>query len=138
MQARNMIEAAARPTTDRLPSFDRRYNTQSPEASKNANMEGFVRAAIPHSRPNSIQGRMPSRSSSWSVSQKMIASSNAARLVSQTHRVAKPDGSSAQNHDAHTATFSLKQRRAIKKMGMQVSAEKILFNISRASADDRV
>src|SRR6266705_6099333 len=138
MQAKNMIEAAATPAADRLPSVKRQYNTQSPEASKNANMEGFVSAAIPHSSPNSIQGRIPSCSSSWSVSQKMIASSNAARLVSQTHRVAKPDGSSAQNHDAHPATLSSKQRRAIRKIGMHVNAEKTLFNISRTSADDRV
>src|SRR5882724_1158452 len=125
MQAKNMIEATAIPPTDRLPLFARRYHAHNPEAGKKASMEGFVSAAIPHSRPNSSQGRRPSRSFSSSVSQKIIASSNAARLVSQ-------------NHDAHTATFSLKQRRAIKKMGMQVSAEKILFNISRASADDRV
>src|SRR6184192_759373 len=126
MHAKKMIEANAIPPTDRLPLFARRYHAHNPEAGKKASMEGFVSAAPPHRKPNS------------SVSQKIIASSNAARLVSQTQRVAKPDGSSAQNHDAHTATFSLKQRRAIKKMGMQVSAEKILFNISRASADDRV
>src|SRR5438105_3631232 len=138
MHAKNTIEATATPAADRLPSLERRYKAQSPDAGKNASMEGFVRAAIPHRKPNSSQGRRPSRSSSSSVSQKMIASSNAARLVSQTQRVAKPDGSSAQNHDAHPATLSSKQRRTIRKIGMHVNAEKTLFNISRASADDRV
>src|SRR5438105_13946435 len=126
MQAKNMIEATAIPPTDRLPLFARRYHAHNPEAGKKASMEGFVSAAIPHSRPNSSQGRRPSRSFSSSVSQKMIASSNAARLLSHTQRVATPHRSSAQNHDAHAATLSSKQRRAIKKMGMQVSAEKIL------------
>src|SRR5246127_5446503 len=138
MQAKNMIEAAATPPSDRLPRFARRYHTHNPEVGKNDNMEVLVSVAIPHSSPNSNQGHRPSCSSTSSVSQKMIASSNAARLVSQTHRVAKPDGSSAQNHDAHTAIFSSKHRLAIKKMGTQVSAEKILFNISSASAEDRV
>src|SRR5438552_2744775 len=138
MHAKKMIEANAIPPTDRLPLFARRYHAHNPEAGKKASMEGFVSAAPPHRKPNSSQERRPSPPSNSSVSQKIIASSNAARLVSQTQRVAKPDGSSAQNHDAHTATFSLKHRRAIKKMGMQVSAEKILFNISSASADDRV
>src|SRR6266704_2972824 len=138
MQAKNMIEATAIPPTDRLPLFARRYHAHNQDAGKKASMEGFVRAAIPHSRPNSSQGLIPSRSSKSSASWKMIASSNAARLVSQTHRVAKPDGSSAQNHDAHPATLSSKQRRAIRKIGMHVNAEKTLFNISRTSADDRV
>src|ERR1700745_3303739 len=113
MQAKKMIEANAIPPTDRLPLFGPRYQTHNPEAGKNASMDVFVSAAIPHRRPNSSQGRRPSRSSNATVSQKMIASSRAARLVSQTQRVANPEGSSAQNHDAHTATFSLKQRRAI-------------------------
>src|SRR5206468_11897731 len=138
MQAKNMIEATAIPPTDRLPLFARRYHAHNPEAGKKASMEGFVSAAIPHSRPNSTQGRRPSRSSNSSVSQKIIASSRAARLVSQTQRVANPEGNSAQNHDAQTATVSLKHRRAIKKMGMQVSAEKMLLTINRTSADARV
>src|SRR5947209_18513093 len=115
MQAKNMIEATAIPPTDRLPLFARRYHAHNPEAGKKASMVGFVSAAIPHSRPNSSEGRRPSRSFSSRVSPNMIASSNAASLVSHTHRVAKPDGSSAQNHDAPTATYSLNQRRAFKK-----------------------
>src|SRR5690242_18770292 len=124
MHAKKMIEAAATPPIDRLPRCPLRYHAHNPEAGKNDNMEVLVSAAIPHSSPNSNQGNRPSCSSSSSVSQKMIANSNAARLVSQTHRVAKPDGSSAQNHDAHTAIFSPKHRLASKKMGTQVSAEK--------------
>src|SRR5438876_1959047 len=124
MQAKNMIEATATPPIDRLPRFARRYHTHNPEAGKNDNIEVLVSAAIPHSSPNSNQGRIQSCSSSSSVSQKMIASSNAARLVSHTQRVAKQDSSSAQNQDAQAATFALKQRSPHKEVGIAVSADK--------------
>src|SRR5207244_12333527 len=101
MQAKNMIEATAIPPTDRLPLFARRYHAHNPEAGKKASMEGFVSAAIPHSRQNSSQGRRPSRSFSSSVSQKIIASSNDARLVYQIHRVVNTDGNRAPNLYAH-------------------------------------
>src|SRR5215468_3713113 len=135
MQARNMIEASAIPANDRLPRLARWYQAHNTQAGKNASMEVFVSAAIPQSSPSSSQGCRPSRCSNSSVRKKIVASSRAARLVSQTQRVANPEGMSAHNHEAHTATFSLKHRRAIRKMGMHVSAEKMPFKISRTSAD---
>ena len=44
-------------------------------------------------------------------------------------------GKSAQAHALHTPTFSLKHFRAIKKIGMQVSAEKTLLMERRINAN---
>jgi len=44
-------------------------------------------------------------------------------------------GSSAHAHADPTATFWEKMRRAMRKMGMQVKAEKALFNVSSTNAE---
>ena len=67
----------------------------------------------------------------------MSASSSAARLVSQTQRVHQymTGGNTAHSQAVQTANFSLKHRLAIRKIGMQVSAEKKLFRPSSTSAE---
>ena len=63
--------------------------------------------------------------------------SRAARLVSQMARVHQNItlGSKAHAQAAPTATLSENIRRAIRKIGMQVSAEKRLFTLSSTKAD---
>lgn len=97
----------------------------------------LVNAVTPHSNPNVNQGFQPSRSSSVSASQKIVVSSSVDKLVSHTHRVHQniTFGSSAQVHADHTATFIENTRRAIRKIGMQVSAENALLSVSSTKAD---
>src|SRR5215469_9092613 len=93
--------------------------------------------AIPLSNPNCTQGLRPSRFSKSSANQKMVVSNRADKLVSHTHRVHQyiTYGNRLQNHADHTATFSPKHRRPIKKMGIEVSAEKMLLMSSSTIAD---
>ena len=67
----------------------------------------------------------------------MVAMSRAARLVSQIARVHQNItlGSKAHAQPEPTPTFSEKIRRAIRKIGMHVSAEKRLFTLSSTKAD---
>src|SRR5450755_452053 len=106
-------------------------------AGRNASREVLVSAATPHNIPNSVQSRMPSRSSSTSVSQKSIASNSAARLVSQTQRVLQniTDGSSTHNQQVQRPIFSLKHFPAIRKIGIHVNEEKMLLMLRRRIAD---
>src|SRR3954467_999363 len=78
-----------------------------------------------------------SSSTTTSVIQKSKVNKNVAKLVSQTQRVAQviTEGNKAQNQQVHRATFSLKHFRPIKKIGIQVSAEKILLMASSTTAD---
>src|SRR3974390_64443 len=94
-------------------------------------------ATIPQSSPNSSQGRQPSRSSMVSESQRITASRSADKLVSQMARVHQNMtlGSRAQAHAEPMATFSENIRRAIRKMGRQVSAEQMLFMVSSTKAE---
>src|SRR5439155_21696095 len=136
MAAKNR-DASATPPSEGFPFFHRRYQGHIADAGRNDSREVLVRAAAPHSRPNAIHGSAPSSSSSFSASQKMRVSSRAARLVSQTQRVHQyiTVGKSAHAHAVHTATLSLKHFRAMRKIGMQVSAEKTLLMLSKIRAD---
>src|SRR5262249_48627947 len=134
--AKNKDERAT-PGSEAKPFCCRRYHAQSPEAGRNPSREVLVNAAIPHNIPYTIHGFAPLTSSSLRVSQKRIASSNAARLVSHTQRVHQymTDGNSAQSQAVHTAIFSSKHFLAIKKIGTQVRAENKLLILSKISAD---
>src|SRR5438270_10362261 len=125
------------PANERLPRFQRRYQIHRPDAGRNERRDELVSAATPQSRPNPTQGIRPSSSSNFKASQKIAASSSAARLVSQTQRTLQyiTVGSKAHAHALNTATFSLKHFRATKKIGMQVSAEKRLLIASKINAD---
>src|SRR5207248_981245 len=135
--AQKKIPASVAPATAGTPRFLCLYTAHNPEAGRNASREVLVSPATPQSTPKPIHGTIPSSSSILSVSQKLKASRSAARLVSQTHRVHQyiTDGSNAQAQAVQTATFSLKHFRAIRKVGMHVSAEKILLMESRMNAD---
>src|ERR1700686_1560296 len=137
MVAAKKTDANAIPASDGFPAFHRRYHTHNPDAGKNEISEVFVSAATPHSKPNPIHGVRPFSSSSSSVSQKMTASNKAARLVSHTQRVDQyiTIGNNAHPHALHTATFSLKHFRAIRKIGMHVSAENTLLMVSKIKAE---
>ena len=137
MQAKKTIDASTTPPRDRLPHCARRYQAHNPAAGRNESREVLLNAVMPQSKPNSIQGIQPSRSSRVRASQKIVVSNNAARLVSQIARVHQnmTFGSRAQAHAEPTATFSEKILRAIRKIGMQVSAEKTLFVVSSTKAD---
>src|SRR5579872_1730460 len=139
MQAMKTRDATVTPNKDGLPRLARWYQAQSPEAGRKAISTVLFSAAIAHRRPKSIHGFMPSRSSMVRVSQKIMATSRAEKLVSHTQRVHQyiTWGSSAQVHAEPTATFSLKILRAIRKIGMQVRAEKMLLMVSRMNAEDR-
>ncbi len=91
---------------------------------------------MPQSNPNSNQGRRPSRSSRVRASQISVANRSADRLVSHTERVHQNMtlGNKAQAQADPTATFSENMRRATRKIGTQVSAEKKLFSVSRTNA----
>src|SRR5438309_11119599 len=134
--AKNSV-ASNTPLSDVFPAFQRRYHGHSPNAGKNASREVLVKAATPQSRPKAIHILAPSSSSSFSVSQKMIARSSVARLVSHTQRVLQyiTVGSRAHPQAVHTATLSLKHLRAIRKIGMQVRAEKMLLRLNRIRAE---
>src|SRR6267154_4087380 len=121
MAATKKAEAKTTPPKERFPLFDRRHHAHSPDAGRNDSNETFVSAATPQSTPNPIHGVGPSKSSSFRVSQKIKASSSAARLVSHTQRVDQyiTEGKSAQVHAVQTETFSLKHFFAIKKIGTQ-------------------
>ena len=94
-------------------------------------------AATPHSNPKPNHGGQPSRSSIVRVSQKIVASNNAERLVSHTQRVHQNItlGSKAQAQADHTATFIEKIRRAIRKIGIQVRAEQRLLKANKTNAE---
>src|SRR5689334_23101578 len=136
-QAMKIHEASTTPASERFPARHRRCQIHNPDTGRNASREVLVSAEMPQSRPKAAHGRQPPRSSMSSVSQKISASKNAARLVSQTQRVHQyiTDGSRAHSHPLQTATFSSKTFRAIRKMGMQVSAENRLLIESRITAD---
>src|SRR5258708_18256370 len=137
MQAKNKTEASTTPANDGLPRLARRYQAHNPEAGRNASSTVLLRAVIPQSTPNSSQGLRPSRSSRASVSQKIVAINRADRLVSHTQRVHQyiTCGSSVQVQAAPMATFSEKIQRAVRKIGMHVSAEKRLLRLSNTNAD---
>src|SRR6266404_9267336 len=132
--------ASAKPPIDDLPLFHRRYHAHNPDAGTNERREELVRAATPQRSPNAIHSLTPSRSSRVSASHKISDSSSAARLVSQTQRDPQyiTVGNSAHAQLAQTATFSPKHFRAIRKIGTQVRAEKMLLMMSRISAEVRV
>src|SRR5437899_9712555 len=136
MHKRNKADASTTPLKDGLPRLNRRYQAHTPETGRNESSALLVSAATPQSRPNCSHGRSPSLSSISRASEKIAASKSAARLVSHTQRVHQniTDGSSTQAQAVHTATFSLKHRLAIRKIGMQVSAEKKLWMLSKTSA----
>src|SRR6185503_3768285 len=129
MVAKKKVAASATPANERFPVLNRRYHAHNPDAGRNVTSEVLVNTATPQSKPKPTQGLAISRFSSSNVSQKIIVSKNAARLVSQTQRVDQyiTVGSKAQAHALQTPTFSLKHLRAIKKIGMHVSAEKMLL-----------
>ena len=80
----------------------------------------------PESQPgNQSFSVLPDRGST----KRSIASRSAARLVSQTHRVHQyiTGGMTAQSQPLQIASLSLKHLFAIRKIGMQVSAEKRLL-----------
>src|SRR5579862_4994769 len=137
MHATNTPADTTTPVSEGLPRFQRRYHAHSPEAGRNASREVLARAATPQSRPKRNQGISPSFSSRSRVSQNKIASSNAARLVSHTHRVHQymTGGITAHSQAVQIASFSSKHRLAIRKMGMQVSAENRLLMVSRTRAE---
>src|SRR6266852_5743640 len=136
MQTTNTSDASATPASEGLLRFQRRYPHHTPEAGRNASMEVLVSPAIPHNSPNLSHGFNPLRSSRSRVSQKISARSSAARLVSQTHRVHQymTGGITAHSQAVQIANFSSKHRLAIRKIGMQVSAEKKLLRPSRTTA----
>src|SRR5579871_332321 len=137
MQAKKIIEARTTPGSELFPRFARRDHAHKPAAGRNDSREVLFSAAIPQSAPNSSHGIQPSRSSRVSVSQKITASSSAERLVSQISRVHQniTFGSKAQAHAEPIATFLEKLRRAIWKMGMQVSAEQAELKVSSTNAE---
>src|SRR5271166_3908825 len=137
MQTANTMDAITTPPRGRFPAFARRYQAHNPATGKNESREVLFSAAMPQSKPNQIHGNGPSRSSSVSTSQKIVARSSADRLVSHTQRVHQKItfGSSAHAHADPTATFSEKIRRAIRKIGTQVRAENKLFSASSTKAD---
>src|SRR5215831_7986314 len=137
MHAKKISDAATTPGNDRFPRCARLYHAHKPAAGRKESREVPFRAISPHSTPNSIQGSQPSRSSSVSASQNAVASSRAERLVSHTARVHQNItlGSKAHAHAEPTATFSEKTRLAIRKVGMQVRAEKALFSVKSTKAE---
>src|SRR5215813_4130918 len=130
-------DANTMPASERLPAFRLRYQIQRPDTGKNASSDVLVSADTPQSIPNASHGLQPSRSSMSRVSQKINASRNAARLVSQTQRVHQyiTDGNNAHSHPLHTASFSPKLFLAMKKIGTQVSAEDRLLIDNKTMAD---
>src|SRR5260221_201457 len=137
MQTTNTNEASATPVSEGLPRFQRRYHAHNPEAGRNASREVLVSPAIPHSSPNESHGFSPFLSSRSRVSQKISASSSAARLVSHTQRVHQymTGGITPHSQAVQIASLSLKHRLAIRKIGMQVSAEKKLLRPSSTTAE---
>src|ERR1700680_3189762 len=135
--ATKKTDASATPVNDGFPAFHRRYQAHNPDAGKNEISEVLVSAATPHSKPNPIHGVRRLSSSSSRVNQKITASNKAARLVSHTQRVDQyiTIGNNAQPHAPHIATFPLKHFRAIRKIGMHVSAEKTLLIVSKINAE---
>src|SRR4030095_1418609 len=118
--ATNTSEAKITPLREFLPCFQRQYQIHNPEMGRNESREVLVSATTPQSRPNSIHGFQPSLSSMTSVNQKIRASKKVATLFPHPQRVAKAitGGSKAQIQDVQTATFSSKQFRAIRKIGI--------------------
>src|SRR5579872_2283599 len=137
MHAKKMTAASTTPAIDRLPHFARRYHVHNPAAGRNDSREVLLRAVMPQSSPNLIHGSQPSRSSMVSASQKIVVRSSAARLVSHTARAHQnmTFGSKAHAQAEPTATFSENIRCAIRKIGMQVSAEKMLLIVSSTNAE---
>src|ERR1051326_3920392 len=139
MPAKN-IAAKAIPGSDDRFCFLLRYQTHNPDAGRKDRREVLVKAATPHKSPKAFHGSEPSISSSFNVSQKIRASSRAARLVSHTQRVHQYIivGRRAHAQEDQIATLSLKHFLAIRKIGRQVRAEKILLMVSRISAENVV
>src|ERR1700733_13433567 len=139
IHAAKMIAASMTPPSERLPSLARWYQTHNPETGRKESKAVLVSPATPHSKPNCSQDLGPSSASMVSVRKKITASSSAARLVSHTQRVHQKitDGSSAQVQAVHTATFSWKHLFAIRKIGTQVRAEKMLLMLSRTRSETR-
>src|SRR5579863_235712 len=137
MHVKNTTDESTTPASERFPIFALRYQAHNPAAGKNDKREVLFSAMTPHSRPNSIHGRNPSRSTSVRVNQITVANSRADRLVSQIQRVHQniTFGSSAQAHADPSATFSEKMRREILKIGTQVKAEHALLNVSNTNAE---
>src|SRR5579859_4513604 len=137
MQVQNSADANTTTPSDRLPIFARWYQAHRPAAGRNASSDVPFSAIRPQSAPNSIHGSQPSRSSRVSASQITVAKSSADRLVSQITRVHQKItfGSRAHAHDDPMATFSEKMRRAIRKIGTHVSAEKMLLIVSNTNAE---
>src|ERR1700722_1461305 len=137
MHAKKTAAASATPTSDFLPRCERCHQAHSPAAGRNDNNVVLSKAATPQSNPNSSQGSQPSRSSSVSASQKSVVSNSADRLVSHTQRVHQnmTFGNRAQAQVEPTATFSEKIRRAIRKIGMHVRAEKTLLRANSTKAE---
>ncbi len=137
MQTKKTTDASATPAKDRLPHLARLYHAHNPAAGRNDSREVLFNAAIPHKEPNANHGVQPSRSSIVSASQKIVASSSADRLVSQTQRVHQNMtlGSKAHDHADHMATFDEKTRRAIRKIGTQVREEQRLLNVNNTNAE---
>src|SRR5947209_5089849 len=132
----NTMAASTTPEIDRLPRLARRYQAHKPDAGRKESNDVLLSAARPQSKPNCSHGSKPSRSSNVRVNQKMVAMSRAARLVSQMARVHQNItlGSKAHAQADPTTTFSEKIRRAIRKIGMHVSAENRLFTVSSTKA----
>src|SRR5260370_27426337 len=137
MHARKTTAARTILARDRLPRFARRYQAHNPAAGRNDRRTVLLNAAMPQSNPNSNQGSQPSRSSRVSATHRIVASRSADRLVSQTHFVYQyiTLGSKAHAHAEPTATFSEKTRRAMRKIGIQVSAEKMLLMVKSTNAE---
>src|SRR4051794_29011836 len=137
MHTKKTHDASTTPANDRFPILERRYQAHNPAAGRNASREVPFRAMTPQSTPNTTHGPQPSRSSIVSASQKTVVSSRADRLVSHTARVHQNItlGSNAHAHADPTATFSENMRFAIRKIGMQVTAENTLFSTNSTNAE---
>src|SRR5579862_3468825 len=137
MHAQNTAADSATPAKDRFPRPARRYHAHNPVAGRKASRDVPFSAITPHNNPKPNQGSQPSRSSITSVSQMTRANNRADRLVSQMARVHQNMtlGSNAHAHADPTATFSENMRRAIRKIGMHVSAEQKLLKLKITMAD---
>src|SRR5690348_16408600 len=104
-----MIPASSSPGIAFSAHFLRLHNTHKNENGRNDRQVGLVSAVTPQSAPKPTNANTP-RFSISSVSQKIMLSRNAVRLVSHTHRTDQyiTYGSTAHVHADHSATFSSK------------------------------
>src|SRR5271170_5000692 len=80
---KNTNEESTTPAIDGRP---RRYlcrHTQRPQNGRKASIAGFARAPTPHNTPNSVHPRQPGHCCSSRESQKINASINGVKVVSQ-------------------------------------------------------